>query len=295
MMPFPTMRHAVSRLSIPWATLLYLLLHILAFLPSESDRAAMLEDGWGWLAVLQTVYDKRAAPDALQRFAWLLLSPLFLAVEWLGTSRLLFTCNVLCALLTLDRRQEYSPGRDSVFDPFVDASCSADRLEWRCGYRPEEPQWRCSAREIAAFKWCCGSNTYVPVIGMLGAVLASRVAGRALPPGWGRAVLHAALSLGWLCVSVGLMYSLGDAHTTHETPWRDVGGWRPCALSFLSPAAHSAWIFQGWLVASLLLWQAGTRPSGRTWPVASRPAQNAGAEPLLASGGPAAAEQSPGS
>ena len=62
-----------------------------------------------------------------------------------------------------------------------------------------------------------------------------------------------------------------------------------------APAAHSAWIFQGWLVASLLLWQAGTRPSGRTWPVASRPAQNAGAEPLLVSGGPAAAEQSPGS
>ena len=64
----------------------------------------------------------------------------------------------------------------------------------------------------------------VPVIGMLGAVLASRVAGRALPPGWGRAVLHAALSLGWLCVSVGLMYSLGDAHTTHETPLRGVTG-----------------------------------------------------------------------
>ena len=132
----------------------------------------MLEGGWGWLAVLQTVYDKRGAPDALQGCAWLLLAPLFLTVEWLSSSRLLFSCNLLCALLTLDRRQEYAPGRDSVFDPFVDASCNADKLEWRCGHSPDDPTWRCSEHEIASFRWCCGSNTYVPVRGLLGAVCA---------------------------------------------------------------------------------------------------------------------------
>ena len=75
----------------------------------------------------------------------------------------------------LDRRQQYAAGRDSVFDPFVDASCNPDRAEWRCGYK-------CSESDIAAFKWCCGSNTYVPVIGILGFVLATCLARRAFPP-----------------------------------------------------------------------------------------------------------------
>jgi len=239
------------RFPIPFATLLYCTLHAFFFIPTEADRMALLQSGQGWLVILQTVYDKRGAPDVLQRFAWLLISPLFLVSEWLTSSKFLFSCNVLLALLTADRRQEYSPGRNSVFDTFIDATCDPNQVEWRCGTQ------LCSEQDIAQFKWCCGSNTYVPIIGVLGAIVATRLARRA-PRGWKRMLLRTFFSLGWIMTAMAIAFPL-DAETTHYFPWGKPG-WKPCPkwpFVWLS-GGHTAWIFQGWLVATLLLWQRGT-------------------------------------